>query len=193
MRNRNRPTPGLIPTVEDTRSLPFAALSGSHIKIQDPGLRFAPPWASEVYHAFGVPLRSELLVALLQSVFFTLNTHGRLRPEPLRPQPIQPAVPFDNRRVSSSSTSSSNHLRGTGFGTKKVHDHTTGQLHSEQRPSLFSSQRKCDQPSYCLISNNYINGGDAGIEDSGYSDQVIRNRVVKSQFWDCNQRGLFGE
>src|SRR6516225_12033223 len=35
--------------------------SGSPINIQDPGLRFAPPWASEVYHAFGVPLRSELL------------------------------------------------------------------------------------------------------------------------------------
>ena len=61
MRNVNRPIPGLIPTFEDTRSLPFAALSGSHIKIQDPGLRFAPPWASEVYHAFGVFLRSELL------------------------------------------------------------------------------------------------------------------------------------
>jgi hypothetical protein len=27
---------------------------------QDPGLRFAPPWA-EVYHAVGVLLRSELL------------------------------------------------------------------------------------------------------------------------------------
>jgi hypothetical protein len=31
------------------------------INIQDPGFRFAPPWASDVYHAFGVLLRSELL------------------------------------------------------------------------------------------------------------------------------------
>src|SRR5262249_33765615 len=37
--------PGLIPTFEDTRSLPSAALTGSHINIQDPGFRFSPPWA----------------------------------------------------------------------------------------------------------------------------------------------------
>jgi hypothetical protein len=32
---------------------------------------------------------------------------------------------------------------------------------------------------YCLISNNYINGGDVGI-GCGQFDQVIRNRVVNS-------------
>ena len=57
--------PGLIPTFDDTRWLPSAALSGSHINIQDPGVRFAhrfaPPRASEVYHTYGVLLRSDLL------------------------------------------------------------------------------------------------------------------------------------
>jgi len=52
---------GLSQHSGDTRSLPSAALSGSPINIQDPGFRFAPPWASDVYHAFGVLLRSELL------------------------------------------------------------------------------------------------------------------------------------
>jgi hypothetical protein len=52
--------PGLIPTFDDTRWLPSAALSGSCINIQDPGFRFAPPWAN-VYHAFGVLLRNEFL------------------------------------------------------------------------------------------------------------------------------------
>jgi|SRR6516164_6154768 len=38
--------------------------------IQDPGFRFAPPWASGVYHAFGVPLRSELLKLPYCRAFF---------------------------------------------------------------------------------------------------------------------------
>jgi len=35
-----------IPRFKDTRSLPSAALSGSHINIQDPGFRFAHPGLS---------------------------------------------------------------------------------------------------------------------------------------------------
>jgi hypothetical protein len=34
--------------------------AGRILNIQDPGLRFASPWAA-VYHAFGVLLRSDLL------------------------------------------------------------------------------------------------------------------------------------
>jgi len=37
--------------------------------IQDPGFCFAPPWASEIYHAFGVLLRCELLSCLIAEGF----------------------------------------------------------------------------------------------------------------------------
>jgi len=40
------------------------------MNIEDPGLRFAPPWAPEVYHAFGVLLRVELLKLPYCRVFF---------------------------------------------------------------------------------------------------------------------------
>ena len=54
-----------------TRSLSSAAQSGPHPIIQDPGFRFAPPWA-EVYYAFGVFPRCYLLKnALIAEYFFT--------------------------------------------------------------------------------------------------------------------------
>jgi hypothetical protein len=58
-RNVTDRAPGVIPTSEDTRSLPSTALiERSHFNNRDPRFRFAPPWA-EAYHAFGVLLRTE--------------------------------------------------------------------------------------------------------------------------------------
>ena len=55
------------------------------MNIQDPGFRFAPPWASDVYHAFGVLLGSELLKLPYCRVFFTLNMHRYLFSAFLKP------------------------------------------------------------------------------------------------------------
>jgi len=53
--------------------------SGPHTNIQEPGFRFAPPWASEVYYAFGVfPRRYLLKMPYLQSVL-TLNGYASSR------------------------------------------------------------------------------------------------------------------
>ena len=42
-----------------------------------PGLRFAPPWASDVYHAFGVLLRSELLkLPYCRVLFYAKHTRS---------------------------------------------------------------------------------------------------------------------
>jgi len=40
-------------------------------------LRFAPPWASDVYHAFGVLLRSELLkLPYCRVLFYAKHTRS---------------------------------------------------------------------------------------------------------------------
>jgi hypothetical protein len=49
--------------------------SGRHTNIQDPGFRFALPWA-EVYYAFGVFPRCYLLKMANCRVFLTLNRYN---------------------------------------------------------------------------------------------------------------------